>query len=91
MSAKSHLARLHELPCVSCTSVGLRQDTPTVAHHLESVRDSDTDWSAVALCDSCHKRLHSLSRRGFELATKLTQIDLLALTIKAMDKAGMIK
>lgn len=90
MSARSHLARLHELSCVVCTHMGMTQSTPGVAHHLESVRDEHSDYAAVAMCDSCHKSLHRLSRRGFESRYKLSPIDLLALTIRELDKRGMI-
>lgn len=90
MSARSYLARIHALPCVVCRHVGLSQGTPTVAHHVESVRDEHSDYATVALCDSCHKTLHSLSRRGFEMRFKLTDIDLIALTIRELDKQGAI-
>lgn len=87
----SHLKRLHALPCVVHKFViGAEQSSPTVVHHLESVRDGDTDYAGVALCDACHKDLHRLSRRGFEMRYKLTPIDLLALTVKALEKEGLL-
>lgn len=83
----THIERIHELPCVVHTYViDMRQTTPTVAHHLESVRDENTDYAAVALCDDCHKDLHRLSRRGFERRYKLNPLDLLALTVKALEE-----
>jgi len=82
----THLDRLHTLPCVVHTYViGSPQTSPTVVHHLESVRDENTDFAGVSICDDCHKDLHRLSRRGFEMRYKLTPIDLLALTIKALE------
>lgn len=66
--------------------MGMTQYTPTVAHHVESVRDSVSDYATVALCDSCHKELHRLSRRAFLMKTKLTDIDLIALTIRQLEK-----
>lgn len=83
-----HLDRIHELPCVVCENVyGLPQKTPTVAHHLEAVRNGHwVDYTTVALCNDCHTMLHHMSRRGYERMIKLTEIDMLALTIKALFK-----
>jgi hypothetical protein len=86
--AKAHLAELHALPCVVCKYLHAKPQTShTVAHHLESVRDANSDYAAVSICDECHRLLHHMSRRGFERFTKLTEIDLLALTIRAMREA----
>ena len=85
-----HLARLHRLPCIVCTKQGMTQTSRTVAHHLEVVRDDNADYAAVAICEDHHKLLHAMSRRSFEMQTKLTPIDMLALTIKALDDAGLI-
>lgn len=85
-----HLSRLHKLPCVVCTKMGVEQDTLTVAHHLESIRDENADYAAIAICDFHHKLLHAMSRRSFEMQTKLTPIDLLALTVKAMETEGYL-
>lgn len=85
MNAKDHLADLHSLPCiVHRYLLDAPQVTRSVAHHLESIRDSNSDWSAIPLCDDCHKQLHSMSRRGFERFTKLTELDMLSLTIRAI-------
>ena len=88
MSARSHLALLHELRCVVCEHMGVTQDSRTEAHHLESVRDENSHYAAVALCEWHHIGafgVHKLSRRGFEMRYKLTPIDLLSLTIKQLD------
>jgi hypothetical protein len=79
-----HLERIHAIPCVACTLIGVKQGGMTQAHHLESVRDGMTDYAAVPLCVFHHSELHRLSRRGFERQTKLTPIDLLAGTIKLL-------
>ena len=90
----THLARLHALPCVVCRWMGMEQKTPTIAHHLESVRDDDSNYAAVAICEDHHKGsgfgIHDLSRRGFEMRTKLNEIDLLKLTVKALDDEGLL-
>lgn len=86
MNAQEYLRRVHGLPCVVCPRIGKTQITPTVAHHVESVRDELSAYATVAICDECHKLLHHMSRRGFASFTKLTDVDLVALTIKAFAK-----
>lgn len=63
------------------------------AHHLEAVRDSDSDYAAVPLCEMHHRGangVHGLSRRGFEARYKLSELALLKLTIKVLEKEGML-
>jgi hypothetical protein len=86
MTGKEYIGRVHDLACVVCAHMGKLQTTPTIAHHVESVRDDLSAYASVALCDECHKLLHHMSRRGFMAFTKLTDIDLMALTIRAMAK-----
>lgn len=84
-AASAHLSDLHSLPCVVHMYLHDKpQESETVVHHLESVRDVNSDYAAIPICDDCHKMLHSMSRRGFERFTKLSDLDLLALTIRAM-------
>ena len=89
-----HLERVHEIPCVVCLHMGLIPVFPTYAHHLESIRDGLSDYASIPLCRDHHQGpngVHGLSRRGFEARYKLTDVDLLALTIRAFEKAGRLK
>ena len=91
MTARDHLERVHEIPCVVCVKMGLPPKYPVTAHHLESVRDELSDYAAVALCEDHHQGtngIHGLSRRGFEMRYKLSELDLLKMTLYLMDKAG---
>jgi hypothetical protein len=93
MSAKAHLERVRSLRCVVCATMGVIQSDPTEAHHVESVRDGLSDYATVALCRSHHQGpngVHGLSRRGFEMRYRLTDIDLIALTIRQLDREGVI-
>lgn len=84
-AGKRHLQRLHDLPCVVTYAItGGTKVHGVVVHHLESIRDELSDFAAVPMTDEWHKTLHRESRRGFERMTKLTDIDLLALTIKLL-------
>ena len=93
MSAKAHLERVRSMKCVVCSTMGIVQSTPTAAHHVESIRDGLSDYATVALCYEHHQGkagVHGLSRRAFEMRYKLTDIDLLALTIRALDREDVI-
>lgn len=86
MNAREYIRSIHDLPCVVCAVIGMPQSEPTEAHHVESIRDEDSDYGAVALCVSHHRGangVHGLGRRGFVGRYKLTDVDLIALTIKA--------
>lgn len=83
-----HLDRIRSIPCLVCKELGLGA-TPSEAHHVESVRDGLSDYAAVPLCPEHHRGangVHGLRRRGFELRYKLTDVDLLAMTIKELVK-----
>ena len=83
MNKSSWLELVSSLSCVVC---GAR---PVEVHHIEDVRDELSDYAVAALCPECHRGyqgVHGLSRRGFERRTKLSQLDLLKRTIKAIAK-----
>lgn len=89
----TYLQLIHTVPCVVCTHMGLPQAGPTFAHHVESVRDEHSDYAAAALCYDHHQGpngVHTLSRGTFAMRYKLTNVDLIALTVKALDVAGRL-
>ena len=93
MTAREHLNLVRSLPCVVCKHLGLAQSTETEAHHLESVRDEHSDWATVSVCQEHHRGpngVHGLSRRAFEMRYRLSPVDLIALTIRALDREGVI-
>lgn len=93
MSAASYLERVRGCRCVVCMVMGMTQSTPTVAHHVESVRDGASDYATVALCHDHHQGsqgVHTLSRRAFAMRFGLTDIDLIALTVRQLDRQGVL-
>ena len=82
MTPKQHLAMLHELPCAVTYALTGERRPSEVVHHVQSVRDAMSDFLGVPMTDAWHKHLHHLSRRGFERLTKLSEMDLLAYTMK---------
>lgn len=86
--AKTYLARVHELPCVLCTELGIEQTTPTAAHHVrhgQGMSQRAPDWLACALCWDCHQGptgLHG-NRQRFRQA-KWDEADAWSATAEAM-------
>lgn len=81
MTKAQWLEAVSACPCVVCGAFGVE------IHHIESVRDELSDFGVAALCPECHRGplgVHGSSRRGFEMRTKLSQLDLLKRTIKAV-------
>jgi hypothetical protein len=76
--------------CVVCRHLGNGFVPVQEVHHVESIRDGLSEWAKVGLCFEHHQGqngIHKLSRRGFEMRYKLSQIDLLALQAKYLWKA----
>lgn len=93
MSAREHLERVRGLRCVVCETMNMIQEGPTQAHHVESIRDAVSDYAVAALCWYHHtgpEGVHGLSRRVFEMRYRLSPVDLLALTIRQLDREGSI-
>ena len=85
-----HLDRIRNLDCLICEHMGMDQKgLHSEAHHLESIRDRFSDYAAIPLCVEHHRGstgVHGLSRRSFFDRYKLSDVDLLARTIKALFK-----
>jgi hypothetical protein len=89
MNAKEYVAYLHTLPCIATLLIEGKIVPAEEVHHIESIRDGLSDFAAIPLCTAYHRGangVHQLSRRGFERRYKLSEIDLLAATIKEVVK-----
>ena len=55
---KERLAKIHDLPCLSCKKVNQEQTTKTEAHHLigYGMGKKASDLKAIALCSKHHAR-----------------------------------
>lgn len=88
LSAKDYENRVRNIGCVLCRSLDLGL-TSAAIHHVESIRDALSAYAIVPLCYEHHQGpngVHGLSRRGFEARYKLTEIDLLALVNRELNK-----
>lgn len=82
-----HMGRVAALPCVACRLILGRRVPSEHVHHIESVRDSSSDWLTIPLCMEHHtgrNGIHGLSRRGFTRTYGFDELRLLAETIKLL-------
>ena len=91
MNARDYLAEVKSVPCVLCRLLGQRQETPTEAHHIregQGMSQRASDWLTVAVCRSCHREnLGIHGDRTLLRIAKVSELDLLALTIEAVVEA----
>lgn len=91
-AAKRHLNRLAGLGCILCRHLG-HEGTPAEIHHLrdgQGAAQRGSDWTAVPLCPAHHRGaagLHGLGVKGFYTRYRLEELDLLAMTIEALEAA----
>lgn len=86
----SYLGRVKQLPCVLCLALGLRQESPTDAHHVrveQGGAQRAMDWLAAALCHGrCHQGTHGIhGDRSLLRQAKCTEIDLLGWTVALLN------
>lgn len=83
------MTRVAGLGCILCRHQG-NAGTPAEIHHLregQGAAQRGSDWTAVPLCAEHHRGasgLHGLGVRGFTRRYKLDELDLLAMTIEAL-------
>ena len=79
---KRHMDRVAQLPCMVCGSA------PVEIHHIregQGMSQRASNWLTVPLCPSCHRGPNGIhGDKSMMRIHKLEELDLLALTIKAM-------
>lgn len=93
MSRNTYMSRVADLGCILCRHLGYGE-TPAALHHIregEGMSQRASDYMVVPLCPEHHQGksgLHGLGTRGFETRYKMSELDLLALTIEALHRKG---
>lgn len=86
MTAKEYKDRAAALGCMACRLLGYGE-TPASLHHVredQGMSQRASDWLVIPLCKEHHQGKNGIHGHGFESLTKLTEMDLLAETIKAL-------
>ena len=85
-----YMGRVKSLPCVLCSLLGQPQSGVTEAHHIRTghgMGDRASDFLTVALCVECHRGTHGFhGTKALMRIAKLSEMDLLAETVRLMDK-----
>lgn len=86
------MERVAGLPCVLCRHL---TGEPRYGVHVHHVREGQgaaqraSDFLTVALCPEHHtgaSGLHGLGRKGFYARYKLDELDLLSMTLEALER-----
>lgn len=84
-----HKDRVAELGCVLCRHLGYGE-TPASLHHIregQGMSQRASDWLVIGLCHEHHQGasgLHGLGTRAFEARYRMSELDLLAETIRSI-------
>ena len=87
--ASEHMGRVAGLGCILCRELGWG-DTPAEVHHIREGQGAAmraSDFLTIPLCPEHHRGasgVHGMGVKKFERTYKLTELDLLALTIKEL-------
>jgi hypothetical protein len=85
-----YMGRVKSLPCVLCSLLGQPQGGVTEAHHIRTghgMSDRANDFLTIALCVECHRGNNGFhGTKSMMKIAKVTELDLLAETIRLMDK-----
>ncbi len=89
---KEYMNEVAEIGCVMCHHLDLGY-TPAVLHHPRDAAggaQKASDWLVIPLCPEHHvgnSGYHGLGSRGFYTRYKLTEWDLMAMTIELHQKS----
>ena len=85
------MGRVAALPCVLCVHLGMAQEGRTHCHHIKkapALESASSHWLVVATCHEHHQGasgIHGLGTKGFYTRYRLDELDLLAMTIEALN------
>ena len=88
-ASKRHMGKVAKLGCILCKHLGF-DDTPAEVHHVREGQGGAqraSDFLSVPLCPEHHRGatgLHGLGTRGFYTRYRLSELDLLAMTLERL-------
>lgn len=88
-AGKRHMGRVAGIGCILCRHLGYGQ-TPAEVHHIregQGAAQRASDTLTVPLCPEHHRGqsgLHGMGVKAFERTYRLSELDLLALTLEAL-------
>lgn len=89
-AGRRHMGRVAGLGCILCRRLGWGA-TPAAVHHIREEQGMATrasDFLVIPLCHEHHQGgtgIHGLGTRRFERMYKVSELDLLAETLEALE------
>lgn len=89
---RAHMDKVARVGCILCKHLGY-DETPAEIHHIregQGMSQRASNFLVVPLCPEHHRGgsgVHGLGERGFYTRYKLSELDLLAMTIEQLEKA----
>lgn len=87
VKGKKHMGRVAALGCILCQVLG-QGKTPAEVHHLREGQGGGQradDFLTIPLCPNCHRGPQGIhGDKTLLRITKLTELDLLAMTLEAL-------
>ena len=91
---RNHHERIAAMSCVVCDALEIPQEQPTTVHHIregQGIAQRSSHWLAVPLCHFCHQGGPGAhGDRSLLRLAKMTELDLLAETIKRLSAEGAL-
>lgn len=90
---RSHMDKVARLGCILCKYLG-HEGTPAEIHHIregQGMSQRASNFLVVPLCPEHHRGgsgVHGLGERGFYTRYKLSELDLLAMTIEQLERGA---
>lgn len=87
-AGKRYMGKVAKIGCVLCAQLGRGMVAANVHHVREGqgLSQRSSHWLSVALCPDCHQGPHGFhGDRSLMRIAKLEELDLLALTIEALN------
>jgi hypothetical protein len=84
---KEYMGRVASLGCMVCRHMGWGQ-TPAQLHHVregQGMAQRSSNWLVVPLCQEHHTGAHGIHGHDFYLRYRLDEMDLLAMTLEALN------
>lgn len=88
MKIQEYKDKVASLGCMVCKHIGYGE-TPASLHHVregQGMSQRASDWLVIPICKEHHQGKNGIHGHGFESLYKMTEMDLLAATIEAMQK-----
>lgn len=88
---RQYMDKIASMHCICCYAMGNRNDQPVHVHHIregQGMSQRASNFLTIPLCPECHQGKNGVhGNRSYMNIAKVTELDLLAMTIERMVNA----